>query len=103
MLSFDSTQKCSMSLNIEWDPSQNKRKVRKVTVYQDEGDENYGIFARNPVKRIGLEFPDCADYFGTPLYRMSLDNYKNVGNLKKKREEKLAKLSKTKPHIHDKI
>ena len=92
-----------MSVNVQWDAQDQKRKVRKVTVYQNEGDESYGIFARNPVQRVGLEFPDCADYFATPLYRMTLDNYKNLESFKKKREEKLAKLSKKKEKKTDKI
>lgn len=83
-----------MSINVEWDVKDEKEIVKNVTVYQKNGSDNYGIFARNPVQTISADLPHCEDFYSTSLYRMTLEHYNNMENLNKKRDSKIAKLQK---------
>ena len=79
LMTFDTTKKCNMKLNVEYDGTVESERVTRVNVYQNTGDEAYAIFKRNPSSNeMTVEYPDCANYYATPLYRMTLEKYNNM-------------------------
>lgn len=84
-----------MKFNVSYDGTEESERVVGVSVYQNTGEEDYSIFKRNPSLEQGQpEFHDCADYYATPLYRMTLEKYNNMKEYAEKKQKMTERLNK---------
>ena len=97
LLTFDTTKKCQLKFNVQYDGVEESEHVTGVNVYQNSGEEGYSIFRRNPSLQHGPEqYHDCADFYATPLYRMTLDKYNNMKEYAEKKQKMTERLEKNK-------